>query len=113
MDQIHPSMMFISVFVRPKNPSSYQHKEFHSKSDQNHILVSLHIFFSPAAKMSFPDSSDNSEKKERSVSPPIVPEDAVDIPMQCDTVNSISSISEVLAVIKDENFEKLAVILGE
>lgn len=58
-----------------------------------------------------PEGSENCEDNKRSISPPIVPPDAVDIPINLDTAAVKYDSSDILYALKTENLVKLAVIL--
>lgn len=61
--------------------------------------------------LSAPEASENCDENKRSVSPPIVPPDAVDIPINLDTATVKYNSSDILYALKTENLVKLAVIL--
>lgn len=65
--------------------------------------------------MSFPsppEAHETPEDSKRGASPPIVPPDAIEIPMNVDAAPVEKyGISEVLHALKTENLEKLAVML--
>lgn len=62
--------------------------------------------------MSFPTNLDIPEDNKRCLSPPLIPYDAVDISINLDSSNEKYEIIDVLNAVKNDNLEKLSLILG-